>query len=210
MHRTCCCLAESGRTSWLDWTIFGKFGRMIYDTFRVRFDHEHRDGAIHLHSDFSLVSGVHDFNPTQNPNAISSFSWRNVMKTYLICFSVLVSVLLGRALHAQVPPEFPKSQPEHKWLQQFVGQWESELECKMGPDQPTMKCKLAISSRMLGDFWVVNELSGDMMGTPMVGIQTIGYDTEENAYVGTWVDSMMNHMWKYEGSVDESGIAAAG
>ena len=127
------------------------------------------------------------------------------MKTYLICFSVLVSVLLGRALHAQVPPEFPKSQPEHKWLQQFVGQWDSELESKMGPDQPTMKCKLAISSRMLGDFWVVNELSGDMMGTPMVGIQTIGYDTEKNAYVGTWVDSMMNHMWKYEGSVDESG-----
>ena len=24
-------------------------------------------------------------------------------------------------------------------------------------------------------------------------------------YVGTWVDSMMNHLWEYEGTVDDSG-----
>ena len=37
------------------------------------------------------------------------------------------------------------------------------------------------------------------------GVQTIGYDAEQKAYVGTWVDSMTGHMWKYKGSVDKSG-----
>ena len=39
----------------------------------------------------------------------------------------------------------------------------------------------------------------------MTAVQMIGYDSEKKKYVGTWVDSMMNHMWRYEGSVDDSG-----
>ncbi len=39
----------------------------------------------------------------------------------------------------------------------------------------------------------------------MVGVQTIGYDAAKKKYVGTWVDSMTDFMWKYEGSVDKSG-----
>ena len=123
---------------------------------------------------------------------------------------VLFFVVLGAVascasgLFAQVP-EFPSAQKEHEWLQQFVGEWESESEGSMGPDQPPMKCKGTMASRMLGGFWVINEVQGDMMGAQMTAIQTIGYDPAKKKYVGTWVDSMMNHMWKYEGSVDESG-----
>src|SRR5690606_19546068 len=45
----------------------------------------------------------------------------------------------------------------------------------------------------------------DAMGQPMNAVQTIGYDPEKKKYIGTWVDSMMHHMWKYEGEVDASG-----
>ena len=75
----------------------------------------------------------------------------------------------------------------------------------MGPGQPPMTCKGTVSSKMLGGFWVVSEMQAEMMGTPFTAVQTIGYDAEAKQYVGTWVDSMMNHMWKYTGSVDESG-----
>jgi hypothetical protein len=68
-----------------------------------------------------------------------------------------------------------------------------------------MKCKGTIHSRMLGGFWVVSEMKADMMGMPMTAIQTIGYDPESKKYVGTWVDSMLSHMWKYSGTIDPAG-----
>jgi hypothetical protein len=119
----------------------------------------------------------------------------------------LCCVCLGAVsqLPAQELPAFPKPQKEHEWLQKFVGEWESESEASMGPDQPAMKCKGTMSSRMLGGFWVVSEVKADMPGVQVNAIQTIGYDEKSKKYVGTWVDSMMNYMWKYEGTVEGNG-----
>ncbi len=122
----------------------------------------------------------------------------------LFAFSFLAAICVDSTLNAQ-PPEFPTPTKEHQWLKQFVGKWETQSEGSMGPDQPAMKCKGILEGRMLGGFWVVNEMELDMMGTPMTGIQTIGYDPAAKKFVGTWVDSMMNHMWNYEGRVDDTG-----
>ena len=112
----------------------------------------------------------------------------------MLCFSSLS--------YAQ---EFPKPQAEHEWLKQFVGEWETEALAPAAPGQPEMKCQGTIKSRMLGEFWVVNESKAEMPGVSVTAVQTIGYDPEKKVYIGTWVDSMMNHLWKYEGSVDETG-----
>ncbi|MCC6509458.1 MAG: DUF1579 domain-containing protein [Pirellulaceae bacterium] len=117
----------------------------------------------------------------------------------------LVFSLCLSSLATAQGPEFPGPEKEHALLKQFAGQWTTQSEGKMGPDSPPMQCKGTMSSRMLGGFWVVNELRGDMAGQPMTAIQTIGYDPAKKKYVGTWVDNMMNHMWKYEGSVDAAG-----
>jgi hypothetical protein len=111
----------------------------------------------------------------------------------------------GSSLVAQEPPEFPGPVKEHQWLAQFVGEWESESEGTMGPDQPPIKCKGSATTRMLGGFWVISEIKNTMAGATMHAVQTIGYDTAQKKYVGTWVDSMMNHMWRYEGEVDPTG-----
>ena len=121
---------------------------------------------------------------------------------FLVAIGSVIS--LHSTLLAQ-QPEFPGPEKEHQWLHQFVGDWETQSEGSAGPGQPPMKCEGVMTTRMLGGFWVVNELKGDMMGIPMTGIQTIGYDPAKKKYVGTWVDSMMNYMWKYEGVIDESG-----
>ena len=40
------------------------------------------------------------------------------------------------------------------------------------------------NSECCGRFWVINEVQGEMMGTSMTGIQTIGYDATKKMYVG--------------------------
>jgi hypothetical protein len=75
----------------------------------------------------------------------------------------------------------------------------------MGPDEPPMECSGTIDSRMIGEFWVVNEMKGNDQNLPMHGLQTIGYDPQKEKFVGTWVDSMMNHLWIYEGQFDDTG-----
>jgi hypothetical protein len=113
--------------------------------------------------------------------------------------------MMVRSLPAQEVPQFPQPTKEHQWLQKFVGEWETTAEGKMGPDQPVMTCKGTSTSRMLGGFWLITENDNEMMGMKINAMQTIGYDSTKKKYIGTWVDSMLNHMWEYEGSVDESG-----
>jgi hypothetical protein len=94
---------------------------------------------------------------------------------------------------------------EHAWLTQLVGEWESKIESVPQPGVPEMKCQGSISTKMLGELWVVSQMQMDMAGIPMAALQTIGYDEKSERYVGTWVDSLQNHMWKYEGSIDPTG-----
>jgi hypothetical protein len=126
------------------------------------------------------------------------------VKTIAIIGSFVI-LFAASTLVAQEIPKLPTPQKEHEWLHQFVGEWESESEASMGPGQPAMKCKGTMKSRMLGGFWVVSDMTSDMMGMQMTAIQTVGYDPSSKKYVGTWVDSMINYMWKYEGTIDESG-----
>lgn len=118
----------------------------------------------------------------------------------------LVSTLLFvPALLAQDLPNFPPPQKEHEWLQQFVGEWETESEVSGEAGQPGMKCSGTMKCRSLGGFWVVSDVKNDMPGFSVSAVQMIGYDPKAKKYIGTWIDSVMNHMWKYEGTVDKTG-----
>jgi hypothetical protein len=131
-------------------------------------------------------------------------SMGNHMKAFAVS-GLFVTLMTASFLLAQEPPKSIPPQKEHELLKQFVGEWESEMEASPGPGQPPMKCKGSMKSRMLGGYWVVSEVESEMFGMPMKGLQTIGYDPKSKKYVGTWVDSMMNHLWKYSGTVDEAG-----
>jgi hypothetical protein len=133
-----------------------------------------------------------------------SYSRETVMKRLVAPILFSLVLVLATSAMAQPPSAAPPTK-EHEWLAQFVGEWDSESEAVAGPGQPAIKCKGAMTSKKLGGFWVVNDLTGNMMGTEMHGLQTIGYDPEKKKYIGTWVDNMMGHMWKYEGAVDSSG-----
>ena len=126
------------------------------------------------------------------------------MKTavQLCCIALLVTAGHSQAQELR-SSRFPTE--EHAWLQQFVGEWESTSKADMGPDKPPMECTGRIKARSLGGLWVIWELESEMMGTPVRAVQTLGYDPEKKKFIGTWVDSLTNHMWQYEGSLDKTG-----
>ena len=100
----------------------------------------------------------------------------------------------------------PEPQAEHKWLQKLVGEWTMEGECSMGPDQATMKSTGTESVRSIGELWTMGEGRGEMPdGAPALTFMTLGYDPAQKRFVGTFVGSMMTHMWIYNGSLDASG-----
>jgi hypothetical protein len=101
--------------------------------------------------------------------------------------------------------EMPKPTKEHQWLDRLVGEWESTGEITMAPGQEPIKSKASETVRSLGGFWTVAQSEGECMGQKVSSVMTLGYDPESKKYVGTWVDSVMPHLWKYEGTVDESG-----
>lgn len=127
------------------------------------------------------------------------------MKPIVFASALFSSLFSAAILHAQEVPSPAVPEKEHQLLDKLVGEWESESEATLGPGVPVMKCKGTMSSRSLGGLWIVSDVTSDMLGTPMTAVQTIGYDPGKKKYVGTWVDSVMNHMWIYEGTVDETG-----
>lgn len=101
---------------------------------------------------------------------------------------------------------FAEPQDEHHWLQKLVGQWTYEQECHAGPDEPATKLPGKETVRSIGGLWIVGESQGTMPGGgPATMILTLGYDPRTKRYVGSWIGSMMTHMWIYDGQVDASG-----
>ena len=101
---------------------------------------------------------------------------------------------------------FPQPQAEHHWLDRFVGQWTVESECRMGPDQPVEKSQSTLNCRSLGRLWVAME--GECLSTEgdtWLTVLTLGYDPRVKRYLGTFVGSMMTHLWLYSGVVAADG-----
>lgn len=106
------------------------------------------------------------------------------------------------------PPGCPMSTPaapEHGWLHRLLGEWRYESSCA-GPDGQPMSATGIERVRSLGGYWVVGESEGTMPGgAPMRCIMTVGFDAAARTFRGTWVGSMMPHMFVYEGALSEDG-----
>jgi hypothetical protein len=92
---------------------------------------------------------------------------------------------------------------EHLWLNKFIGDWTFEGECVMGPDQPPVKTRGSYTGRSLGGLWTLIEGEGDCPdGSKARSVITLGYDPQRKRFVGTFIASMMTHLWPYDGSLD--------
>ncbi len=94
-------------------------------------------------------------------------------------------------------------QKEHNWLQQLVGNWTYETEAIGESDLPSEKYSGTETVRSLGELWVLAEGQGEMpCCETAITMMTLGYDPQKKRYVGTWLGSMMTHLWIYDGELD--------
>jgi hypothetical protein len=118
--------------------------------------------------------------------------------------AVILTVSVAASARAQ-EMEMPKPTAEHEKLAQFAGEWTCDATVNMpGMDEP-MTCKGVEKSKLLGGFWLVAEGDADMMGEKMTSLMTIGYDPKAKQYVGTFVCSAGDYLWKYTGKFDDTG-----
>ena len=93
---------------------------------------------------------------------------------------------------------------QHAWLRGLLGEWSHEVVSSDGAEQPAGTMGGVETVRALGDTWVLAEGRGQMPdGTPTQTLMTLGFDPAQQVFVGTWVGSMMNHLWVYRrGTLD--------
>ncbi len=118
----------------------------------------------------------------------------------VLSFAVLIAPRLGAQDQA-----LPKPAKAHEWLKQLVGEWVVESEASMGPGTDPIKVKGTEKCRMLGDFWLIADGTAEAPGMSMKSVFTLGYNGDKKKYVGTWIDSMTDHLWTYEGTLDDAG-----
>lgn len=97
----------------------------------------------------------------------------------------------------------PEPHALHRWLHQLVGDWTCTSEADMGPGQPPERGTGTEQVRALGDYWVLCEGTGTMPGGGEARmLMTLGYDPAQQVFRGSWVGSMMAHMFVYSGTLD--------
>lgn len=92
--------------------------------------------------------------------------------------------------------------PQHKALKSMVGNWTVSGKLWMKPGKPPMEWKSQAQVRMLGNFWLIEDVTGDFMGAPFMGHGVHGYDLTKQKYVGTWVDNYGTYIMSSEGTAD--------
>ena len=125
------------------------------------------------------------------------------MKLRTIALSLTLPVLAVTAFAlttriAAQDGELPKPTPQHEMLAKKVGTWNTTMSVPGEPDT-----KGTCTSKMLGGFWLVEDLEAEIMNMPYHGHGLTGYDPEKKKFIGAWVDSMTPSMMTFEGEYDE-------
>ena len=92
----------------------------------------------------------------------------------------------------------------HEFLASQAGEWNVRCSYSMGPDADPMEVEGNETAEMLGPFWLVTRFEADLLGSPMHGIASTGYDPVNKVCVGTWKDSSNPFLYSFEGFLDEA------
>jgi len=104
----------------------------------------------------------------------------------------------------EMPPPAPPLE-QHAWLQQLVGDWKVTYEAPSSTGTEPMQMEAIATTRKVGELWILIEGSAKFDGQTFSSFMTLGYSPSQEAFVGTWVDSMQTQLWVYRGTLDPTG-----
>jgi hypothetical protein len=91
----------------------------------------------------------------------------------------------------------------HKVFENLIGKWETTTSMWWSKDSSPQQSKGASDVRWIMDGrYVLEEVSGDMMGMPWRGMGVTGYDNFKKKYVFTFLDNMGTAILTGEGDFD--------
>ncbi|MEM7244967.1 MAG: DUF1579 family protein [Acidobacteriota bacterium] len=95
--------------------------------------------------------------------------------------------------------------PHHRFLERFVGTWNTETRITMGPKPGPAEKGIAETSWLMPGRWIQTKGTGRMMGRPLNTMTIMGYDNFKQSYVVTTVTDMDTAMNRSEGDIDPGG-----
>lgn len=94
---------------------------------------------------------------------------------------------------------------EHRWLAQLTGDWIIDDPLDTGTEASPPWREHVV---MVGDLWVTGAATGEMPDGVRVETRiTLGFDPARGRFVGSFIGSMMNYLWIYDGELDAAGTA---
>src|SRR5215216_3744223 len=87
--------------------------------------------------------------------------------------------------------EFASPGAAHKFLDAFIGKWETSMRMWMAPGSTPMEAKGSAETRWIMDGrYLLEEGAGQVMGMPYRNMLITGYDNFKKKYVISYLDNM--------------------
>jgi len=95
---------------------------------------------------------------------------------------------------------------QHRLLERMSGRWDTVTKSWSSPDKPPdVSFGVCEQKMILGGRFLQQDCSGDMMGSPFIGLGFTGYDNNTKKFVSTWMDSLGTAIYLFEGPADSNG-----
>lgn len=127
----------------------------------------------------------------------------------LLVFAVIVAALIQNLNAQSVDPmkayqDFMTPGPMHQWMAKHVGTWEAEVSSFMDPSNPQKSKATDVVKMSMNGLYQVADFSSTMMGMPMTGQSTLGFDNAKKKFVLTWIDNLGSGIVYMTGTYDET------
>src|SRR5262245_27692682 len=118
----------------------------------------------------------------------------------------MIAMTEVRERRKDVARRIAEPQPEHLWLEKFLGEWESEGEIDIQLEKTelgSVETRGSETVRSLGGLWVVAQGIESIPDEDIEFVLVLGYDPIGARFIGTWTGSVMTHQWVYEGDLED-------